>query len=132
MLLSRYDRWRRCEAAILSLTPPQSPPVAHPLLMLEATIVDLVFTISLIGTTGFARYFGAKFGEDFVAFENIRYGNAIYIMRENWQTLSQKSRIELMTGRYEEVIRIEHRRGWGARLSSYVRAYRQDKAKKLL
>jgi hypothetical protein len=86
----------------------------------------------VIGTTGFVRYFGAKFGDDFVAFENIRYGNAIYIMRENWQVLSQKSRTELMTGNYEEVIRIEHREGWEDTLTSYVKAYRHDNRRRLL
>jgi hypothetical protein len=79
----------------------------------------------VIGTTGFARYFGAKFGDDFVAFENIRYGNALYIMRENWQTLSQKSRVELMAGNYDEVTRIEHRDGWDDTFISHVQAYRR-------
>jgi hypothetical protein len=37
----------------------------------------------IAGTDGFMRYFGAKFGEDFVVFENVRYGNAIYVMYEN-------------------------------------------------
>lgn len=86
----------------------------------------------VIGTTGFVRYFGAKFGDDFVAFENIRYGNAIYIMRENWQVLSQKSRTELMTGNYEEVTRIEHRDGWEDTLTSYVEAYRQSRRRRLV
>jgi hypothetical protein len=86
----------------------------------------------VIGTTGFVRYFGAKFGDDFVAFENIRYGNAIYVMRENWQILSQKSRTELMTGNYEEVTRIEHREGWEETLTSYVKAYRKNQRKRLI
>jgi hypothetical protein len=86
----------------------------------------------VIGTTNFARYFGAKFGEDFVAFENIRYGNAIYIMRENWRTLSQKSRIELMTGKFDEIIRIEHRHGWDDIFSAWVHDYRQKLRKKLI
>jgi hypothetical protein len=43
------------------------------------------------GTSGFVRYFGAMYGDDFVVFESIRYGNAMYVMFENWQTLSQKS-----------------------------------------
>ena len=86
----------------------------------------------VIGTTGFVRYFGAKFGDDFVAFENIRYGNAIYIMRENWQVLSQKSRTQLMTGNYKEVTRIEHREGWEDTLTSYVQAYRRDRRRRLV
>lgn len=85
----------------------------------------------VIGTTNFSRYFGAKFGDDFVAFENIRYGNALYIMRENWRTLSQKSRIELMTGKYDEVIRIEHRDGWDDIFAAWVHKYRQNQRRGL-
>jgi hypothetical protein len=44
------------------------------------------------GTGGFDRYFGAKFADDLVVFENLEYGNAIYIMFENWAALSQRSR----------------------------------------
>ena len=36
----------------------------------------------ITGSDGFLRYFGAKFGDDFVAFENVNYGNALYIMYE--------------------------------------------------
>jgi hypothetical protein len=86
----------------------------------------------VIGTSGFAGYFGAQFGADFVAFENIRYGNALYVMRENWQVLSKKSRIELMAGNYEEVTRIEHRDGWSRKLTALVRDYRIAQRKGLL
>ncbi len=41
----------------------------------------------IAGTSGFLRYFGAKFEDDFVAFENLAYGNALYVMFEGWETL---------------------------------------------
>jgi hypothetical protein len=41
------------------------------------------------------RYFGAKFGDDFVAFENVNYGNAIYLMRETWPELRRETWPEL-------------------------------------
>lgn len=50
------------------------------------------------GMTGFLRYFGAKFGDDFVVFENIKYGNALYLMYDSWEELSKKSRTELLNG----------------------------------
>ncbi len=53
----------------------------------------------ITGQSGFARYFGAQFADDLVVFENLRYGNAIYIMFDDWQVLSQKSRIELLESR---------------------------------
>ena len=48
------------------------------------------------GRSGFRRYFGAKFAEDLVVFENIDYGNAAYVMFERRETLSQKTRLELL------------------------------------
>lgn len=79
------------------------------------------------GTDGFLRYFGAKFGYDFVAFENARYGNALYIMYEGWESLSQKSRIELLAGDRDSYDRIEHRKGWIEQLRGRVQAYRRRK-----
>jgi hypothetical protein len=81
----------------------------------------------ITGTDGFLRYFGARFGDDFVAFENARYGNAIYIMYEGWETLSQKSRIELLAGDRYSYDRIEHRPGWIEQLRGRVQAYRARK-----
>lgn len=81
----------------------------------------------ITGTDGFLRYFGAKFGDDFVAFENARYGNALYIMYDGWETLSQKSRIELLAGGRDSYDRIEHRQGWIAQLRGRVQAYRARK-----
>lgn len=83
----------------------------------------------VIGTEGFVRYFGAKFGDDFVVFENIRYGNALYVMYDSWQELSKKSRIELLSGPLsgprESFDRIEHRDGWESRLEAMVQEYRR-------
>ena len=81
----------------------------------------------ITGTDGFLRYFGAKFGDDFVAFENARYGNALYIMYDGWEALSQKSRIELLAGDRDSYDRIEHRPGWIEQLRGRVRGYRAQK-----
>jgi hypothetical protein len=79
------------------------------------------------GTDGFLRYFGAKFGDDFVAFENAQYGNALYIMYESWEVLSQKSRIEILAGDSDSFDKIEHRKGWVDQLKARVSGYRQKK-----
>jgi hypothetical protein len=78
------------------------------------------------GTSGFARYFGAKYGDDFVVFENIRYGNAMYVMFEDWQTLSQKSRIDLLKGGREGFERIEHRENWEDKFKAMLEHYRKE------
>ena len=79
----------------------------------------------IAGTDGFLRYFGAKFGDDFVVFENVRYGNALYLMYEEWQALSKRSRVELLNGPRESFDRIEHREGWEEQLKAAVRNYRE-------
>lgn len=78
----------------------------------------------IAGTDGFLRYFGAKFGDDFVAFENIRYGNAIYVMYDSWQDLSKKTRMELLSGSRDMFDRIEHRKDWELRFEAMVKEYR--------
>lgn len=72
------------------------------------------------GVNGFRRYFGAQFAPDLVAFENLDYGNAIYVMFEDWAELSQKSRTELLAQHPDDIIRIPHTGQWKARLATTV------------
>jgi hypothetical protein len=81
----------------------------------------------IAGSSGFSRYFGAKYFDDFVVFENVRYGNAMYVMFENWQTLSQRSRIDLLKGPREGFERIEHRDIWEDRLKAMLEYHRDRK-----
>jgi hypothetical protein len=78
------------------------------------------------GRSGFRRYFGAKFAEDLVVFENIDYGNAAYVMFERWETLSQKTRLDLLAGPADGFIRVIHRRGWQGQLRNVIRQYRES------
>lgn len=59
-----------------------------------------------------SRYFGAKFGENIVVFENMDYGNALYILFDNWQEISQMSRIDILKRHERDFIRITHKDGW--------------------
>ena len=69
----------------------------------------------------------STYGDDFVVFENIRYGNAIYVMFEGWESLSRKSRIDLLKGSREGFERIEHRDGWeGRSASTMLEHYRRE------
>ncbi|HTE22329.1 MAG TPA: hypothetical protein VK674_04790 [Candidatus Limnocylindria bacterium] len=77
------------------------------------------------GTSGFARYVGALYNEQLVVFENIRYGNAIYIMFNEWERLSKMSRIELMNSD-EKFERIVHANNWEYRVRSIVNEYRHS------
>lgn len=75
----------------------------------------------IAGTSGFRRYFGAKFSESLVVFENLEYGNAIYIMFEDWESLSKMSRLELLSSQREGFERIIHISGWESKLKKLLR-----------
>ncbi|MDD5761011.1 MAG: hypothetical protein PHP88_00675 [bacterium] len=76
----------------------------------------------IYGQSGFLRYFGAMIEDDLVVFDNIEYGNAIYIMFEDWRDLSKRSRIELMSGvcgaGFERVV---HTSGWKMRTKEIIK-----------
>ena len=58
------------------------------------------------------RYFGAKFKDDLVVFENEDYGNAIYVLFGNWEELSKKSRTEILRRPDKDFVRIPHSKNW--------------------
>ncbi|MBU5485953.1 hypothetical protein KQI86_16655 [Clostridium sp. MSJ-11] len=66
----------------------------------------------ILGTNNFNRYFGAVLKNDFAIFENIKYGNAIYIFKKNWHELSRMSKIELQQIETKDIIRIPHSKNW--------------------
>jgi hypothetical protein len=76
----------------------------------------------IIGTSGFTRYLGAKLRDNFVIFENLEYGNAIYVMFEDWEELSKRTRLDLLKNRNENnFIRVVHIEGWKDRLKQIIR-----------
>lgn len=72
------------------------------------------------GTNGFRRYFGARFGKNLVVFENIDYGNAIYVMFERWEELSKLSRLQLLSRKPDGFVRIVHKKGWEEELRDVI------------
>lgn len=78
----------------------------------------------LVGTSGLEHYLGFKFGDDFVVFENARYGNAIYIFHEDWDLLSRLSRTELLSAHKDKIERIVHTGPWESKLKQAVARYR--------
>jgi len=81
----------------------------------------------IVGSSWFRRYFGALLDDDLVVFENIEYGNAVYVMYDNWEELSQRSRLELLTGRLgDEFDRVIHRAGWQEEVRRLVEAKREN------
>lgn len=75
----------------------------------------------IIGASGFSRYFGAKITDNIVVFENIKYGNAVYVLFDDWGELSRKSRMELLSGRFgENFERVVHSPGWEEKVRKII------------
>ena len=72
------------------------------------------------GLSGIRRYFGAYFAENLVVFDNLQYGNAIYVLFENWEELSKLSRTEIQNRAERDFECIIHKNGWKDKLSQIV------------
>lgn len=66
----------------------------------------------LEGKGGMSAYIGAKYADDLVVFENMNYGNALYVLYDDWEEISQRSRSELINGDPSKIDRIVHKDGW--------------------
>ena len=78
----------------------------------------------ILGRSGMLRYFGAKFSDNLVVFENTSYGNAIYILFENWRELSQLSRLEIQNRPPNQYIRVLHWGDWKTKVKAIIKAKR--------
>jgi hypothetical protein len=75
----------------------------------------------ILGFGGTDSYWGALLSDDFVIFEHMSYGNAIYVLYGNWKELSQKSRTELLKMGVGEYDRILHKKGWQGQVRRHIR-----------
>jgi hypothetical protein len=80
------------------------------------------------GVDRFNGYIGAKVSENLVVFENWRYGNALYILYENWRKISKQSRLDLLQDTNAHFDRIIHGPGWRERLEETIRRERPQGA----
>lgn len=101
------DVMARLEKRGVSLDPKE-----REVLMQRLTVLRSLSQTFIIGISGFSGYVGAQIRDDLVAFENVRYGNAIYVMFEDWQEVSKRSRLDLLAGPRDKFERIVHRAGW--------------------
>ncbi len=80
----------------------------------------------VFGQSGFRRYFGALLEDNLVVFENVEYGNAVYVLFDNWEDLSKLSRLDLMSGKFGDSFeRVVHTKGWKEKLRNIVTARRK-------
>lgn len=66
----------------------------------------------LKGAGGLGSYIGAQYADDLVVFENMEYGNALYILYDDWKEVSKRSRYELIRGTDANFDRFPHTFGW--------------------
>ena len=81
----------------------------------------------LHGQGGLSSYVGALFADDLVVFENIRYGNALYVLFADWAEVSKRSRIELLRARDVKFERFVHSPGWQERFEEFIRAEKRKR-----
>ena len=74
----------------------------------------------LRGRGGFSTYVGAQFADDLVVFENTTYGNALYVLYDNWEEISKRSRLDLLKGTSARFDRFQHRDGWKERFLTHM------------
>jgi hypothetical protein len=74
----------------------------------------------LKGTGAFGSYVGAKFADDLVVFENVNYGNALYVLYDDWEDISKRSRLDLLKGTDARYDRFVHVDGWEARFRAHM------------
>jgi hypothetical protein len=74
------------------------------------------------GHGGFKRYFGAKFSDELVAFENMEYGNAVYIMLKDWKETSKRTKQELLASGQDGkgFFRVVHAKGWKTQVKKLI------------
>lgn len=74
------------------------------------------------GSGGMSGYVGAMFADDLVVFENVRSGNALYVLYDDWQQVSQRSRIDLIRSGGSHFDRFAHRADWKKRFAAHLRS----------
>jgi hypothetical protein len=81
----------------------------------------------LRGLGGNDYYIGAKFADDLVVFENLKFGNALYVLYEDWEALSIKPRSELLKMPTSQFDRIVHTAGWQTRFAVLMQRQLQER-----
>lgn len=114
-------------AKILSGFKAATPEIREKLIARYDLLAKLNPIAFINGTSGFRRYFGAKFTEELVVFENIEYGNAVYVMFDEWEKLSKLSRLDLLNSGRKDFVRIIHKNDWKSQLKKLVHERMESK-----
>jgi hypothetical protein len=112
------------EAVVASFLKGKKPLSAEKLGIVEARVKlfnSLKPKAIIRGHGGFAAYVGAQFDDDLVVFENLNWGNALYVLYDNWVEVSKRSRIDLIKGTSVKFDRFIHTEGWEDRFEEHMK-----------
>lgn len=74
-----------------------------------------------VGEGGFRGYIVLGFdNKNLYVFENVRYGNAMYLFDRNWRELSKKTKAEILNKQLQ-LDRIIHKEGWDSKIRKWLR-----------
>ena len=109
--------WERIEAHIKRVLGSRSPMLQKAILDRQNTILAHQPSKVYKGNAGFSDYISYIFDEKgIVVLESIYRGNALYILGDNWETISKYSKAEILRNNLHK-IRIIHTKGWKVRLA---------------
>lgn len=74
------------------------------------------------GKNSFNRYFGMILTNQYVILEDFHYGNALYIFKKDWETFSQKSRLDLIHLDDTSIERVIHNKNWKNRVNDILKS----------
>jgi hypothetical protein len=74
----------------------------------------------LRGVGSLGSYVGAQFSDNLVVFENLNYGNALYVLYDDWADISRRSRLDLLKGTTKNFDRFPHTTGWKDRFLEHM------------
>ena len=89
-------------------------------------LMSLNATNIVVGADSFHGYIGAMLENDIVVFDNVKFGNAVYILQGDWKELSKKTKRELWE-LADVSHRIQHFGEWKNKVKEEVRRLRRDK-----
>ncbi|MBZ5985011.1 hypothetical protein KIJ05_07755 [Leuconostoc gelidum subsp. gasicomitatum] len=72
------------------------------------------------GINSFERYIGLELPDGVIILENFNYGNAIYVLKSNWETFSKMTRGELIKQKSSETERVTHNKNWKINLETVL------------
>ena len=112
--------WERIEATVRDATRGRPAHARRALMERQQNIHAQGPTREFIGVGGFNDYIAYEFADlGVVVLESIRLGNAIYVFGNDWETVAQLSKGEIIEGDLH-LERIVHRGEWRRKLSRFL------------